>query len=369
MLEVGEKVSHPTMPEWGIGKILEVITGGKVKIFFINAGEKTISLKHAALLKVEGKDAAHPILDNPTFSERAKKGKLYVGLPAARDYFLSLFSPLGFEDEDYLDEERNYKVAAHKFLLDLLGKEEFFALLRAEEFDEIIKRALQISNKTNLIFPNEKMALKDGLKSQNNKKLFAGRLFDLLYADGEYKKRFEAFAACLEHINAGKWTTMTYFPFLAFPEDHMFLKPEVTKHATDLTKWELNYKPVLNWRTYSCLLDFSKYLKQELINMGLPPRDMIDVQSFMWCIAPNKYGLEKEGEANFTKEQYLKALRGVEREGHFANTKYNEILAAQYDAEDHILLQRPYLLRQQAMSITMLPTSITEPWPSILPTC
>ena len=70
----------------------------------------------------------------------------------------------------------------------------------------------------------------------------------------------------------------------------MFLKPEVTKHAAAPTKAELNYKPDLNWLTYSCLLDFARYLKDELVVMEMNPRDMIDVQSFMWCITPGKYG-------------------------------------------------------------------------------
>ena len=66
-------------------------------------------------------------------------------------------------------------------------------------------------------------------------------------------------------------------------------KADVTKHAAALTKAELNYKSPLNLLTYFCLLDFSKYLKDELVAMEMNPRDMIDVQSFMWCITPGKY--------------------------------------------------------------------------------
>ena len=162
-------------------------------------------------------------------------------------------------------------------------------MLAARNFAEIVKRSLQVVNKSNLIFPNEKMALKDGLKTPENVQLFAERLYDLLYGVGEFRGRFEAFADCLERIEANKWTTMTYFLFLAFPEEHMFLKPEITKHAAELTKAELNYRSELNLLTYSCLLDFAKYLQQELKAMDMEPRDMIDVQSFMWCITPGKY--------------------------------------------------------------------------------
>ena len=97
------------------------------------------------------------------------------------------------------------------------------------------------------------------------------------------------FDCCQERCDAANWTTATYFIFLAYPDEHMFLKPTVTQHSADLVKAELNYRSELNWLTYSCLLDFAGYLKAELVRMGMEPRDMIDVQSFMWCIAPGKY--------------------------------------------------------------------------------
>jgi len=287
IINTGDKVRHPKMPDWGIGKVMEVTSDGKARIFFIHAGEKTILLSHVDFEKIEGEEASHPILDNPSFFERATV-KGHRSLRDARLDFLKLF-PDGFEDAGYLNEERNYKVAARELLLELLSEQAFRELLESGNFDEIVRRALQVANKTNLIFPNEKMGLKDGLKTPEHIQLFAERLFDLLYGNGEFRKRFETFAECLEEIEASKWTTMTYFTFLAFPEEHMFLKPEVTKHAAALTKAELNYKSDLNWLTYSCLLDFAKYLKDELVAMEMNPRDMIDVQSFMWCITPGKY--------------------------------------------------------------------------------
>ena len=286
-INAGDKVRHPKVPGWGIGKVMQVTSDGKARIFFIHAGEKTILLSRVDFEKIEDEEASHPILDNPSFFERAAV-KGHRSLPDARLDFLKLF-PDGFEDAGYLKEERNYKMEARKLLLELLNEQSYRELLESGNFDEIVRRALQVVNKTNLIFPNEKMRLRDGLKTPAQVQFFAERLFDLLYGAGEFRKRFEDFAACLEEIEAAKWTTMTYFPFLAFPDEHMFLKPEITKHAAALTKAELNYKPDLNWLTYSCLLDFARYLKDELIAMEMNPRDMIDVQSFMWCITPGKY--------------------------------------------------------------------------------
>ena len=71
------------------------------------------------------------------------------------------------------------------------------------------------------------------------------------------------------------------FLFMAGPKEFMFMKPEVTKRAAKACGFELNYKPELNWLTYKQLLKLSKYLFEKLSD--LHPRDMIDIQSFIWC--------------------------------------------------------------------------------------
>jgi hypothetical protein len=48
-------------------------------------------------------------------------------------------------------------------------------------------------------------------------------------------------------------------------------------------RFELNYRPEPNWLTYRCLLEFAQNLRNKLAD--LEPKDMIDVQSFLWCIA------------------------------------------------------------------------------------
>ena len=62
----------------------------------------------------------------------------------------------------------------------------------------------------------------------------------------------------------------------------MFVKPTITQAVADMSAFNIAYTPSLNWNTYNKILKFSEYLKQELHE--LEPKDMIDVQSFMWCI-------------------------------------------------------------------------------------
>ena len=136
-------------------------------------------------------------------------------------------------------------------------------------------------NKTNLIFPYEKMSLRDGLKIPANQKLFSERLYGLLYGQESLESRFDDFAQCLREMDADKWTTQTYFLFMSAPKEFMFMKPEVTKQAARACGFELNYKSNLNWLTYKLLLDLSNYLLCKLSDLN--PKDMIDIQSFIWC--------------------------------------------------------------------------------------
>ena len=107
----------------------------------------------------------------------------------------------------------------------------------------------------------------------------------LIFSTGDdLSLRFERHVDVLEGIDAAKWTIATYFLFIVYPDQYMFLKPTVTQNAADISGFEINYRPGLNWYTYKSVLSFANYLKAELVELA--PRDMIDVQSFMWCIAP-----------------------------------------------------------------------------------
>jgi hypothetical protein len=244
----GDRVRHPIKAEWGLGEIFEDSNGEKVRVFFVGAGEKTISLKHVTLDCIPKDEAAHPVLDNlrvPAEHSRIQ----YQSLPESIERFLERF-PQGFYGDRFVQEERDYKVRAHQFAQELLSQSELARLLSANDCAEVCRRALRVSNATNLIFPNEKMALKDGLELPANQQAFAPALFHLLYGDDDLKPRFERYADILEGIGAAKWTIATYFLFIVYPEEYMFLKPTVTQNAADISGFAINYRPDLNWHTY-----------------------------------------------------------------------------------------------------------------------
>ncbi len=277
----GDRVRHPNMKEWGIGQVLQDSAGEKTRVFFAGAGEKAISSRYVALLPVTGADAKHPLLDNLHLSSNPKLK--FRSLPESIQHFTDQY-PQGFYGERFGNQERNYKVAAHELAQETLSKSQLTELCETKAYEEVCKRARKLVGATNLMFPNDKMGFKDSLQSTDAQKAFSEALTDVLYGTDKLKPRFERYAGVLQEIGAGKWTTATYFQFILSPDKYMFLKPTVTQNAASISAFEINYTPQLNWLTYKRVLKFAAYLRDALTE--LRPRDMIDIQSFMWCIKP-----------------------------------------------------------------------------------
>ena len=85
-------------------------------------------------------------------------------------------------------------------------------------------------------------------------------------------------------LNIAKWPIFTVFGFLFFPERSILIKPEQVKDAAKLSNFDIKYDSKLNWQTYRRTKLFYEILKRELEKENLYPKDMIDIQSFMWEI-------------------------------------------------------------------------------------
>ena len=287
----GDRVRHPGKPEWDMGQVLEDCAGGDVRVYFTGAGEKKLRLDYVTLVRVEGADAANPVLDSlgkrqprtaAAGAKRDKKEKRTRNLAQLAEDFTRLF-PEGFRGDKFEREERDGKVKAHETLAELLGREQLDALVAGGEHAEVGRRALQVIAATNLVFPRETISLKNGLKDEGNARLFAESLRALLYGDADAGTRFAAYCDTLSALGAAKWPLATYFPFVAFPEREMFLKPTVTRKVAEMLGFELNYSVEPNWLTYSKLLELSRHIFDSLAE--LRPRDMFDIQSFISRVA------------------------------------------------------------------------------------
>lgn len=208
-----------------------------------------------------------------------------------RKKFLRFF-PKGFYDAKYIAWERGYKQTAHEQWNELLNRAAFRSLLSEEKFDEIAARAVRIESKTNLLFSFEKMALRDALKTVQGARLFAESLYEFLHGRAKIETRFDRWCDTLERLPRVKRRVLTnpvatVFGFIAQPETHIFLKPNVTRKAADLYDFELLYNSRPSWKTYRSALEFAEKISHDLSD--LKPRDMIDVQSFMWVSGSSEY--------------------------------------------------------------------------------
>jgi hypothetical protein len=210
-----------------------------------------------------------------------------------RRKFLRVF-PGGFQDEKYLDWERDYKWEAHQHWEDLLGREQFRTLLRGRQFGEIAARAVKVEQRArhSMLFSFEKMALRDAVASDAGSQTFSEGLYKFLYGDREAEYRFgkwvEAIAALpRRQTRVLTWPMVTVWGFLAQPRVHIFFKPVVTRRAAEHYGKPLAYISRPNWSTYAELLQLAAIARRDL--RDLRPRDMIDIQSFLWVQGSDEY--------------------------------------------------------------------------------
>ncbi|MGI9280020.1 MAG: hypothetical protein ACR2PX_10385 [Endozoicomonas sp.] len=191
--------------------------------------------------------------------------------------------PGGFYGDLQAEEERNYKVNACQQFQLLLGKPEFEQLISSEQYDELYERVARLVSLTNFIQGSfEKPILLDTIKE--NQSLFMNGLYQFLWSEDDLHHRFDHFVLLLEKMGLKKWTYITYFLFLSDPEQHMFVKPEMLKRSLDISGYPVRYDSTPSFELYDQILNFSRWLKSKI--SALKPRDMIDVHSFMWHMAP-----------------------------------------------------------------------------------
>jgi len=208
-----------------------------------------------------------------------------------RRKFLRFF-PGGFVDETYIDWERGYKWAAHERWTSSLNSAAFRDLLRRGRYAEVAATAVAIEARTNLLFSFEKMALRDAVKSPAGAEAFAEGLFEFLHGRAGEERRFQQWCDVVGALPRRQtrvltWPVVTVFGFIAQPDRHMFLKPNVTRAAAREYDVEFDYASRPNCATYASLLDFAARVMRD--QHDLHPRDLIDAQSFIWVQGSDEY--------------------------------------------------------------------------------
>lgn len=216
-----------------------------------------------------------------------------AGAQRCRRKFLLQF-PRGFHDPTYLEWERDYKWQTHRRWQQELPREAFRNLLAKGDFAEAASRAVRVEQGSRhaMLFSFEKMALRDALRSPQGAKDFSEGLYGYLHGRATLERRFERWVEAVGRLPRRRtrvltWPLVTVFGFIAQPERHMFLKPNTMRAAALAYGYDLPYQSRPSWETYSSLMHFVGLVRQDLEDLA--PRDMIDLQSFLWVQGSNEY--------------------------------------------------------------------------------
>jgi len=281
-LTTGDRVTHPNQKGWGVGKVLSA-TPDNLDVFFVGAGRKRLSRTFIQLEKAEGAASKHRLLDNLIETSEIA-GDDFVTLPMAIERFMENY-PNGFEDAAFIKATRDANAQGHKFFTQLLSQEELSKLIADGCFDAICDRARHIEATANLLTKTDRKTLHEALETPACQKLFSLALADLLYGDETEEARFKHFLRTLGILHLNKWPFATLFSFIRHPQQCPYIKPAAIQKAAKALCWRINYKPDPNWKTYDAILRLYSYVRTGLLEEGLMPRDLSDVQSFIWSIA------------------------------------------------------------------------------------
>ena len=280
-LTQGNRVFHPNQKSWGLGKVFNV-TQDSIDVFFVGTGTKRLAKSFVQLQIAEGAEARHRLLDNLIDPAQISNAD-YVTSGKAIERFLAIY-PEGFAAANFVKDEREASLRAHQFCLQLLGEKEMGELIAEQRYQDVCDRVRHIESGTSLLTKSEKTAFYKTLDEPINQKIFALSLSSLLYGPDSEEERFKAFVRSLALLEINRWPYATLFGFIRFPLERAFVKPTVIQNVAKALCWRINYKSEPNWPTYTAILRLYQHLNMSLVEEGLLPRDMIDVQAFIWSV-------------------------------------------------------------------------------------
>jgi hypothetical protein len=203
---------------------------------------------------------------------------LFIGYSSARARFLHFF-PDGFSGARYVEMERAYKLVAKNML------DEVAPLAGVTSGANLREGVFAVFNKINLLSPFEKIRVRE-LMLSSDADAFMRLSAD--FTEGDRKSALHALKQLLQPHDCAKWTVVTFLPFLWKPEEHVFLKPTMISTFAERVGhgFAKVYRADLDIDVYDALLDLAVEARTKLSDMA--PRDMIDIQSFMWTVVEYK---------------------------------------------------------------------------------
>jgi hypothetical protein len=299
-----------SQPSWGRATLLDD-KDGKLVLAFEHAGRRVFMKTHIKGLqavelsedearkvdtRLRGKHPHGGAVKKPTTAKAKAKAVrpaavVFQSFDAQVRWFEKFF-PGGFMGEKFLNEERGaaeakgkkgYKTAAIKLAQEQLSPERLASATPEETF-AVCKKLLGF---TNLVFPMEGSTLFSTMKEEDRAG-FVTALGELLHGEGPHGPRFEKFADAVRLGGATgqghkvTWPLATLLQALYAPEQHTFVKPTVFEQQAVLLNLPAEKHARVTSAGYQSFLDVVRKTSERLVAAGHPPRDLMDVYSFMW---------------------------------------------------------------------------------------
>lgn len=270
---------HVKKPGWGIGRVLRT-DDVNIEIYFEAVGPKKLRRALAELEDIPDEQVhASDLLRHLKPDEEGR----YAAPPLSFDDMVDNFRRWiggGFDHPKYFEWEREYKDKAVALAAKLLSSEELERQLNEGDYHGIITAHKKIVNATNLISRFEKAKLASIPEGQYEN--CARALCSLLHGEEQFDSRFDKVVDVFAQHGVATWPTCTYALFFLRPHEQFIVKPLFVKRAAEALGYELGYKAFPDAATYRRVRQFTGYVAEKLSERDMPPRDMIDVQSFIW---------------------------------------------------------------------------------------
>lgn len=184
--------------------------------------------------------------------------------------------PGGFTDPLYLTKERNEKIAVRDALLAAVP------LAAARSAGSAEAAAVRPLFGKIRLSPFEIIRAQKTLDSADGP-AFLSACAQL--ADGDAKAALAAIDAAVRPHGTPSWTIATYLASLWAPETCMLMRITATTRGANWLGHDFasQYRGQLDAEVYAAFIAFAQHLKDALADMS--PRDLIDVQGFIWVVS------------------------------------------------------------------------------------
>lgn len=307
---------HSRRPEWGVAALISTANGRR-SYQFEDGTLRTLKEEFCGFMEPVQQDAEtgeqlHSALEEQGQRMLARKRasrqasnrdtkpaavlEPVMNLTQQVRVFRALF-PEGFQDPTYVTKIRGAEDGPQRKRLrtpailvaqDKLAAAQLQQLLAKEDTDQIVDRLRQVLQRCDLVRAAQDVRPLSDLTIVQQDRI-ANALCELLYGEGSDAERLAAWITALSAAGLPvSWASVTAPLALVKPAEYVAVRPSVFALQARLLAPEqrLNTKPSAT--QYGWIKDMATRLEAHLKQVGLEPRDLMDVYEFIWLtLRPN----------------------------------------------------------------------------------